>query len=232
LYYKNVGLLVKAFFETFKNKKKQPALILKTSQVGSSYMDRDEILKKITAIKESCKSKNLPNVYLLHGEFTNEEMNEIYNHPKVKAMINLTKGEGFGRPLLEFSLVNKPIITTNWSGHIDYLNPEFTTLLPGTLTNVHSSAANNMLMQEAQWFSVDHGHVGHYLKDVFENYKGYADNAKRQGFQSRTKFSFEAMKEKLDAVFTERIPEFPKQVQLQLPKLKKIELPKLKKVEA
>ena len=40
------------------------------------------------------------------------------------------------------------------------------------------------------------------------------------------------MKEKLDTVLTERIPEFPKQVQLQLPKLKKIELPKLKKVEA
>ena len=37
------------------------------------------------------------------------------------------------------------------------------------------------------------------------------------------------MKEKLDKVFTERIPEFPKQ--LQLPKLKKIELPKLKKID-
>jgi hypothetical protein len=229
---KNVGLLVKAFFETFKNKSKKPALILKTSQVGSSYMDRDEILKKIKAIKDSCKSTNLPNVYLLHGEFTNEEMNEIYNHSKVKAMVNLTKGEGFGRPLLEFSLVNKPIITTNWSGHVDYLNPEFTTLLPGTLTNVHPSAANNMLIQEAQWFTVDHGHVGHHLKDMFENYKGYAENAKRQGFQSRSKFSFEAMKEKLDAVFTERIPEFPKQIQLQLPKLRKIELPSLKKIES
>jgi glycosyltransferase involved in cell wall biosynthesis len=229
---KNVGLLVKAFFETFKNKSKKPALILKTSQVGSSYMDRDEILKKITAIKESCKSNNLPNVYLLHGEFTDVEMNEIYNHSKVKAMVNLTKGEGFGRPLLEFSLVNKPIITTNWSGHTDYLDPEFVTLLPGTLTNVHPSAANNMLLQEAQWFSVDTGHAGHFLKDVFENYKGYADKAKRQGFQSRTKFSFDAMKEKLGKVFSEKIPEFPKQVQLQLPQLKKIELPKLKKVEA
>jgi hypothetical protein len=229
---KNVGLLIKAFFETFKNKSKKPALILKTSQVGSSYMDRDEILKKITAIKESCKSNNLPNVYLLHGEFTDVEMNEIYNHSKVKAMVNLTKGEGFGRPLLEFSLVNKPIITTNWSGHTDYLDPEFVTLLPGTLTNVHPSAANNMLLQEAQWFSVDTGHAGHFLKDVFENYKGYADKAKRQGFQSRTKFSFDAMKEKLGKVFSEKIPEFPKQVQLQLPQLKKIELPKLKKVEA
>jgi hypothetical protein len=236
---KNVGLLIKAFYETFKNKSKKPALILKTSQVGSSYMDRDELIKKIQAIRATVKSNNVPNVYLLHGEFTNEEMNQIYNHPKVKAMVNLTKGEGFGRPLLEFSLVNKPIITTNWSGHIDYLNPEFTTLLPGNLTKVHPSAANNMLLADAEWFSVDTGHVGHYLKDVFENYKGHAEKAKRQGFHSRTKFSFEAMKEKLGKVFEDKIPEFPKQVQLQLPKLKKVEspstptiqLPKLKKVE-
>jgi hypothetical protein len=229
---KNVGLLVKAFYETFKNKAKKPALILKTSTVGSSYMDRDELIKRIQAIKATVKSNNLPNIYLLHGEFTDVEMNEIYNHPKVKAMVNLTKGEGFGRPLLEFSLVNKPIITTNWSGHIDYLNPEFVTLLPGNLTKVHPSAANNMLLADAEWFSVDTGHVGHYLKDVFENYKGYAEKAKRQGFQSRNKFSFESMKEKLGKLFESKIPEFPKQVQLQLPKLKKIELPKLKKVEA
>ena len=229
---KNVGLLVKAFYETFKNKAKKPALILKTSTVGSSYMDRDELIKRIQAIKATVKSNNLPNVYLLHGEFTDVEMNEIYNHPKVKAMVNLTKGEGFGRPLLEFSLVNKPIIATNWSGHIDYLNPEFTTLLPGQMTKVHPSAANNMLLQEAEWFSVDTGHVGSYLRDVFENYKGYSEKAKRQGFQSRNKFSFEAMKEKLGKLFENKIPEFPKQVQLQLPKLKKIELPKLKKVEA
>ena len=228
---KNVGLLIKAFFETFKNKSKKPALILKTSTVGSSYMDRDELIRRIKAIKDTVKSTNLPSIYLLHGEFTDIEMNEIYNHSKVKAMVNLTKGEGFGRPLLEFSLVNKPIITTNWSGHTDYLNPEFVTLLQGTMTKVHPSAANNMLLAEAEWFNVDHGHVGHYLKDVFENYKGYAENAKRQGFQSRTKFSFDAMKEKLGKLFTDKIPEFPKQVQLQLPKLKKIELPKLNKIE-
>jgi len=229
---KNVGLLIKAFFETFKNKSKKPALILKTSTVGSSYMDRDELIRRIKLIKDTVKSTNLPNVYLLHGEFTDIEMNEIYNHSKVKAMVNLTKGEGFGRPLLEFSLTNKPIITTNWSGHIDYLNPEFVTLLQGTMTKVHPSAANNMLLSEAEWFNVDHGHVGHYLKDVFENYKGYAENAKRQGFQSRNKFSFDAMKEKLGKLFTDKIPEFPKNVQLKLPQLKKIELPKLKKIEA
>ena len=117
---KNLSLLVKAFYETFKNKSKKPALILKTSQTGASYIDRDTILKKIQLIRESVNSKNLPNIYLLHGEFTDEEMNELYNHNKVKAMVSLTKGEGFGRPLLEFSLSKKPIIVSGWSGHVGF----------------------------------------------------------------------------------------------------------------
>jgi hypothetical protein len=228
---KNVGLLIKMFFEIFKNKKDKPALILKTSQMGSSYVDREEILKKIKIIKKSINSKDLPNIYLIHGEFTDVEMNELYNHPKVKAMVNLTKGEGYGRPLLEFSLTKKPIITTNWSGHTDFLNPEFTSLIPGQLTNVHPSAANNWLLKESQWFSVDLGHAGTTIKDIFEDYSKYIDGAKRQAYKSKNEFSWDKMKDKVDELFTKYIPEFPKQVQLQLPKLKKIELPKLQKVE-
>jgi len=223
---KNVGLLVKAFYEVFKNKSKKPALILKTSQVGSSYVDREEILKKIKQIKNSVNSKNLPNVYLLHGEFTDNEMNEIYNHPKVKAMVSLTKGEGFGRPLLEFTLTNKPLITTGWSGHLDFLNPEFTNLIAGQLSNVHPSAANQWLLQESQWFNPDHGQVGHYLKDVFENYKNYTTKAKRQAYKSKTEFSWDKMKEKLNDLLQSSLPDFPKEVTLKLPTVKKINLPK------
>ena len=180
---KNIGLLVKAFYETFKNKTNKPALILKTSQISSSYVDREEILKKIKLIKKTVNSNNLPNIYLLHGEFTDEEMNEIYNHSKVKAMISLTKGEGFGRPLLEFTLTKKPLITT-----------------------------------------------GHYLKDVFENYKNYTEKAKRQAYKSKNEFSWDKMKEKIDSLLIQYIPEFPKEIELTLPKLKKIELPKLQKI--
>jgi hypothetical protein len=228
---KNVGLLIKAFYEVFKNKKQKPALILKTSQVGSSYLDRDEILKKIKAIKKTVSSTDLPSVYILHGEFSDSEMNELYNHSKVKAMVNLTKGEGFGRPLLEFSLTKKPILTTNWSGHTDFLDERFTTLLPGTLTNVHPSAANNMLLKESQWFSVDAGQAGGHMKNMFENYKTYTDGAKRQAYKSKNEFSWDKMKDKVSQLFDQYIPEFPKQIQLQLPQLKKIELPKLKKIE-
>jgi glycosyltransferase involved in cell wall biosynthesis len=224
---KNVGLLIKAFYELFKNKAKKPALILKTSGAGTSYMDRDDILKKIESIKKSVNSTNLPNVYLLHGEFSDSEMNQLYNHPKVKAMVSITKGEGYGRPLLEFSLTKKPIIASGWSGHIDFLDSEFTTLLPGQLTNVHDSAVvPNMILKESQWFSVDTGALGYTLKDVFENYKNYIDKAKRQAYKSNTNFSWDAMKNKVDELFTQYIPDLPKKVELKLPNLKKIELPK------
>ena len=217
---KNIGLLIKAFFETFKNKSKKPALILKTSSAGSSYMDRDSILKKIQAIRNSVKSKNLPNVYLLHGEFTNKEINTIYNHPKIKAMVSLTKGEGFGRPLLEFSTAKKLIIVSGFSGHMDFMKPDSSVIIGGALKNVHPSAVvENMILPESQWFSPDHGQIGQALKDVFDNFKKYKDFGKKQAYHSTSNFSWDMMKDLLDSRLTELIPDFPKQVELKLPKL-------------
>jgi hypothetical protein len=218
---KNVGLLVKAFYETFKNQKSKPALILKTSGAVSSYMDRNVILDKITNIKSTVNSTDLPNIYLLHGEFSNEEINSLYNHSKVKAMISLTKGEGFGRPLLEFSLTKKPIIVSNWSGHMDFLNSEFVCTIEGQLNNVHPSAAvKDLIMSESQWFSPDHGQIGHYLRDVYKNYKKYLDGAKRQAYKSKTEFSWDKMKEQLDTTLSTYIPVLPKKAELKLPELK------------
>ena len=228
---KNVGLLIKAFYETFKNKRKKPALILKTSSANTSYMDRDMIERRIQDIRSTCSTKDLPNIYLLHGDFSDSEMNNLYNHPKVKALVSITKGEGFGRPLLEFSLVKKPILVSDWSGHLDYLDSEFVTLIPGELKPVHKSAqVPGILLKEAQWFSPDAGMLGARMRDVFENYKNYTDGAKRQAYRSKTEFSYDKMKEKLDELLTKLVPEFPKEVKLQLPTLKKLELPKLKKL--
>lgn len=224
---KNVGLLVKAFLETFKNKKKKPALVLKVSSAGSSYMDRDTQVRRIQDIRDTCKTKDLPNIYLLHGEFSDEEMNEIYNHPKINAMVSLTKGEGYGRPLLEFSLTKKPVIASDWSGHTDFLSNEFSTLIKGELKNVHPSAVvENMILAESMWFTPDHGAVGHWLKDVYENYSKHQNNANRQAYRSKAEFSYSKMCIDLKTLLDQKLPEFPKEIKLELPKLKKIELPK------
>ena len=231
---KNIGYTIKSFLETFKNKPKgkRPALLLKVQAgSGTSIMDREAVLDKIDAIRRTVKGE-LPNIYLLHGDMTDAEVNELYNHGKVKAMISLTKGEGFGRPLLEFSLVNKPIIASYWSGHLDFLDNEFVKYIGGNLTNIHPSAAvEKMILKESQWFSADPIQVGQALKDVYTNYNKYKDLAKRQGHKSRTHFSYEKMRETVETLLTQYIPEFPKQVQLKLPTLKKIELPKLRKIE-
>jgi len=222
---KNVGLLVKAFLETFKNKSQQPALILKTSSGTVSYMDREVILKKIDSIKKTVKGK-LPNIYLLHGDFTDAEINELYNHNKVKTMISLTKGEGFGRPLLEFTQTKKPIIATGWSGHIDFLKPDMSVLLPGTLGDVHPSAQNKWLIKDSKWFDVDTMTLGRTLKDTHKKYKDYIPNARRQATYAKENFSFDKMKEKLGSILESNVTEAPKQVELKLPKLS---LPKLNK---
>ena len=220
---KNIGLTLKVFLETFKNKKQKPALILKTSGAGSSIIDRDEILRKIDLVRDTVKG-DLPNIYLLHGELDDKDVNYLYNHPKVKAMISLTKGEGFGRPLLEFSLMKKPIIASGWSGHIDFLFMENTSLVGGQVTQLHPSAVvKDMLLPESGWFSPDTKQAEFYLTEVFNKYNKYEEKAKKQSYQSKTKFSLEEMKNLLGLYLSK----IPKQVGLTLPKLKKIELPKI-----
>ena len=221
---KNVGLTIKTFLETFRNKKNKPALILKASGAGSSIMDRNTMLDKIEAIRNTI-SGDLPNIYLLHGELDDKDINNLYNHGKVKAMISLTKGEGFGRPLLEFTLAKKPIIATAYSGHVDFLYMENTCLVGGTLKQIHPSAVvDNLLIKESSWFSPDVKQAEFYLRDVYEKYSKYEEKAKKQAHQSKTKFSFEEMKTLLGTY----LDKIPKQVGLTLPKLKKIELPKIK----
>lgn len=225
---KNVGETIKTFLETFKNKSEKPALILKTSSAGSSIMDRESILDRIDKIKNTVDSKDLPSVYLLHGEMDDYEINNLYNHPKVKAMVYLGHGEGYGRPLLEFTLSKKPIIATAWSGHTDFLSMDFTSMVGGQLKQIHPSAVvQNMILPESQWFYADNKQAEFYMKDVFTKYEKYLEKAKRQAHKSKTEFSLDKMRDAL-APYLEEVP---KVEALKLPQLKKIELPKLQPVK-
>jgi len=226
---KNVGLMIRVFLETFKNKPKgkRPALILKTQTANSSILDREAILKKIESIRKLVKG-TLPNIYLIHGEMDDAEINMLYNHPKVKSMISLTRGEGFGRPLLEFSLIKKPIIASAWSGHTDFLDRELCLMVGGKLEKLHPSAVmKDMLLEESKWFTANENDAHQGLKVVHKNYKDLLVRAKKQGSQNIKNFSFDSMTKLLGKLIDTHIPELPKQVQLNIPNLK---LPKLEKL--
>jgi len=228
---KNVAVMIAAFLNAFKGKSSQtrPALVLKTSHANFSPLDRAELLKKIEMLYSHVGGTNLPNVYLLHGDLTNEEMNLLYNHPKVKAHVTFTKGEGFGRPLAEASLSGKPIIASNWSGHLDFLKHAI--LLPGKLENVHPSAAwEEVILRESQWFSVDGEQGAAAMRHVFENYKDLEVMCKKQASFVKKEFSYEKMVETLKNYLDQYVPEMPVMKPLDVPKLKKIDLPKLIKL--
>ena len=234
---KDTGMLVKLFLETFKDMKKKPALLMKTNSADFSILDREEQLKKIRGIKNEVKG-DLPNVYLLHGDLTDVEMNELYNHTRVKAHISLTHGEGFGRPLLEASLSEKPVIASDWSGHKDFLPNDKALMLPGSLTKVPSEAfPENIYVEGSQWFSVNYPVASDVVKDVYNNYKKYTPLAKKLSFENRNKFSLNAMTKEFEKILDKYLPEFQQQVDLKLPQLKSttpkstsnIKLPTLKK---
>ena len=232
---KDVGTLVSNFLQAFKGKK-GTGLIMKTSGATPSEIDKHELMRKINIIKEGSgiAEKDMPNIYILSGDFTDEEMNMIYNHPKVKAHITYTHGEGFGRPLLEASLSEKPIIAPNWSGHIDFLNPKQTILLPGKLDAVPQGGLQEGIWQNGMgWFYVDQSAGISAMVEMRNNYKTYKHRAKIQAMANRGKFSYNAMVKKLDSVLSEHLPEFTETVQPQLPQMDKpgeLKLPKLEKV--
>lgn len=240
---KDIGNLIKAFCETFNNESdKKPCLILKTSGTGFSTPDRFEILNKIRKIRKSIKGK-CPNVYLLHGELKETEMNALFNHSKIKCHISFTHGEGYGHPLLLQTLSGKPLFVPNWSGHLDFLNPDYANLLPGTLTPLDPKSLNQWLIKESKWFTVSYNLAKDKIKSFYYNYnsnKKIKENAELLRKENEEKFSLSAMDKRFWEILEKYVPTFSVENKFILPKLKmtndtstnlgenKITLPKLK----
>jgi len=236
---KDIPRAVKIFYETFANRTSPPALILKTSGATQSILDRENCLNLLNQVKAKFPADiKLPNVYLLHGSLSDEEMNDLYNHHKVKSFFLLTHGEGFGRPLLEATFTGLPVITSNWSGHLDFLSGDNAILVPGDLTPVPRSVVwKDIIVPESKWFVADANKAAGALNYVFENYNLVKSKAKKLMEENREKFTLEKMSEKMDSILSKVLEDVPTQVSLNLPKLKKkttspppkIKLPKLKK---
>ena len=221
---KDVFRLVKIFYESFANKKKQPALILKTSGAGFSLLDKEDCLKKLNQIKSKFSSDwVLPNIYLLHGSLSDEEMNDLYNHPKVKCMVSLTHGEGFGRPLLEATMVGLPVIASSWSGQLDFLDTEKSILIGGELQDIPESQIwEDILIPETQWFVADENQAYRMLNFAFENKYEIKNKAKSLMYRNREKFTLNNMAKVLDKIIESHMKDMPEKVSIKLPKLKKL----------
>ena len=153
----------------------------------------------------------------------------------------MSHGEGFGRPLLEASFTGLPIITSNWSGPLDFLNSEKSYLVGGKLEKVPKSVVwKDIIMEDSEWFVADEKQTTDALQHVFTNYNTVKKNAVNMMKNNRENFNFEKMSQQFDSILEKYTKNIPQQVSLNLPKLKKatkneppkIKLPKLNKVTA
>lgn len=216
---KDIGMTIKTINNAFNSlsKNKKIGIILKVSQGGFSVIDREAIVDKIyDSIGQN--SDRIP-IYFIHGDLTDNEMMGLYTHPKVKAMVSFTKGEGYGRPLAEFALTGKPIIVSKWSGQLDFLPKENTVFLEGELQNVHKSATDDFLLAEGKWFYVNYTLAIKKLLDVYNNYNKHKTQSKKLPEYIKAKFSMQKMTEKLEKILDENIQGIPEIKEFQLPKL-------------
>ena len=230
---KDIGMAIKTFATVFQYmpKDKRPGLIVKTSHAGFSVIDREGTREKLESVLKSFGEK-CPSIYLLHGDMEETDMSNLYHHPKVKAMISFAKGEGYGRPMAEFTLTGKPIIASGWSGQMDFLPTDNAVLLEGSLTPVHESAADQFCMKEAQWFTANYSNAANKIYDVYNNYNTYLQ--KSAGLRENTlkNFTLDKMNEKFEQILNTYVKEQPKLVPFNMPTVNsnKMQIPKLNKI--
>tara|TARA_Y100000310_G_scaffold333134_1_gene410051 strand:- start:189 stop:1355 length:1167 start_codon:yes stop_codon:yes gene_type:complete len=117
---KNLFNTIKLLCDTFRDDD-NVGIVLKTNSGKNTTVDRAITEKILRQLVKEVRKGSFPKIHLLHGRLTQKQVASLYRHPKIKALVSLTRGEGYGLPLLEAAASGLPILATNWSGHLDFL---------------------------------------------------------------------------------------------------------------
>ena len=217
---KNLESTIGWFTENFKDNE-NVGLIIKTSTANNSTMDMQFTSEKLEMLLSNEKLKDRKcKIYLLHGDMTDNQINNIYKNRKVKALISLSHGEGFGLPMFEAAYNKLPVITTNWSGQVDFLNvpkkqrakgkkkktetimkPMFGVVNHAMGKIQEHAVWDNVLQKDSNWAYANEQSYKIVLNDLYENYDKYKKMANELEKYLKENFSKEKQYEKFaDAV--------------------------------
>lgn len=148
---KNTFFTLKWLFETFKDDP-DVGIIMKTNAGRNTLIDRNNTMGMIRNVAQEARKGAFPKVHLLHGDMSDNEVAALYVHPQVKALVALTRGEGYGLPILEAAASGLPVIATNWSGHLDFMNHGKFISIYYQLAAVHQSRIDkNIFIPGSRW---------------------------------------------------------------------------------
>ncbi len=156
-------------------------LVVKTSLMSNSIIDRQHTNEKLKALLSKYPNRKCK-VYLLHGDLTSGQMTSLYNNEKVKALVNIAHGEGFGLPMFEAAREALPIVTVGWSGHLDFLsyngNNMFQEVEYVLQPVQQESVWPGVIEADSLWTYADQGSYKMALRDTYKNYTKVKNRAK------------------------------------------------------
>lgn len=181
---KNLENTIKLFIDEFKND--NVGLICKVNYSNNSIIDRttcENILQTILKQNTNVKCK----VYLLHGDMNDDEVHNLYVHPKIKAIINFGHGEGFGLPLFEAAYCGLPVIAVDYSGHRDFLYMESEgkrkkafASVPYDMNKIQPEAVwNGVLHPESEWAYIKPFAAKSAMRECYKDHGRFKGQAKK-----------------------------------------------------
>mgnify|MGYP003126018158 FL=1 len=134
-------------------------------------------------------------------------------------MVSFTHGEGYGRPLAEFSVTGKPVIVSDWSGHVDFMKAHGI-MLPGEIKDVHGSVVwDGVINKDAKWFYVNYQYASGVIRDVHKNYKKYLEKSRKQTKYMKDNFTLDIMTNQFENILEKYLPSFD----FEIPKLEELQ---------
>lgn len=141
---KNLFYTIKWFAETFA-KNPDVGLVIKTNSGRNTTIDRLRTEQLLRDVLNKSGYNNVPKVYLLHGEMSNDDVAGLYRSPKIKALLTLSRGEGFNIPAVEAAASGLPVIATGWSAHTEFLDKGKYNKVDYKLVPIHESRVDGAI---------------------------------------------------------------------------------------
>ena len=130
-------------------------IILKTNMGRNTTIDKKISINIIKQMKQHIGETKVK-IYLMHGTMTDQEIASLYFHKDIKCLVSATRGEGYGLPLIEAAAAGMPIIATNWSGHLQFLEPDKFLPVDFNLKEISKSRVDNRIFLDGfKWAEPD-----------------------------------------------------------------------------